>query len=67
MIVDWTLRNIFGQMLKLFIHENESENIVWETAAILSRGKMSLQNAMLTYTVKIFVGLAGAANIVHHQ
>ena len=27
--------------MKLFIHENTSENIVYETAAILSRGDMS--------------------------
>ena len=42
-IVNWTLRNKlrwnFNQTTKLFIHENASENIVCEKAAILSRGK----------------------------
>ena len=42
-IVNWTLRNklqwIFNQNLINFIHENASENIVCEMAAILSRGR----------------------------
>ena len=41
-IVNWTLRNKlqwnFNQNTKLFIHENTSENIVCEMAAILSSG-----------------------------
>ena len=40
---NWTLRNKlqwnFNQNAKLFIHENASENIVCETAAILSMGR----------------------------
>ena len=40
-IVNWTVRNKlqwnFNQNIKLFIHENASENIVCEMAAILSR------------------------------
>ena len=42
-IVNWTLRNkiqwSFNQSIKIFIHENASENIVCEMAAILSRGE----------------------------
>ena len=42
-IINWTLGNklqwIFNQNTKIFIHENASENIVCELAAILSRGK----------------------------
>ena len=42
-IVNWTLRNKlqwnFNQNTKLFIHENASEKIVCEMAAILSRGR----------------------------
>ena len=42
LIVNWTLRNKlqwnFNQNIKLFVHENASENIVCEMAAILSRG-----------------------------
>ena len=41
-IVNWTLRNklqwLSNQNIKLFIHENASQNIVCEIAAILSRG-----------------------------
>ena len=41
-IVNWTLRNKlqwnFSQNTKIFIHGNASEHIVWEVAAILSRG-----------------------------
>ena len=41
-IVNWTLRNKlqwkFNENIKLFIHENASENIVCEMAAILSGG-----------------------------
>ena len=41
--VNWTLGNKlqsnFNQNTKLFIHENASENIDYETAAILSRGR----------------------------
>ena len=41
-IANWTLRNKlqwnFNQNSKIFIQENASENIVWEMAAILSRG-----------------------------
>ena len=41
-IVNWTLRSKlqwnFNQNTKLFIHENASENVVFEKAAILSRG-----------------------------
>ena len=39
----WTLRSKlqlnFNQNTKLFIHENESENIICKMAAILSRGR----------------------------
>ena len=43
-IVNWTLGNklhwfLFYPNAKLFIHENASQNIVCEMAAILSRGK----------------------------
>ena len=42
-IVNWTLRNKlqwdFSKKTKLFIHENASEIIVCEMAAILSRGR----------------------------
>ena len=42
-IINWTLRNKlkwnFNQNKKIFIHENASENIVCEIAAILSRGR----------------------------
>ena len=42
-IVNWTLRNKhqwnLNQNTKLFIHQNASENIVCETAAILSSGR----------------------------
>ena len=42
-IVNWKLRNklqwIFNQNVKLFIHENVSENVICEKAAILSRGR----------------------------
>ena len=42
-IVNWTIRNKlmwnFNQNTKLFIRENESENIVCEMAAILSKGR----------------------------
>ena len=42
-IANWTLRDKlqwnFNQNTKLFIHENASENIVCEMAAILSRGR----------------------------
>ena len=31
----------FNQNIKLFIHENASENIICEMAAILSTGEMS--------------------------
>ena len=41
LIVNWTLRNklqwIFNQNIKISVHENASENIVCEMAAILSR------------------------------
>ena len=37
-IVNWTLMNNFNQNTKLFIHDNASEYIVCEMAAILSRG-----------------------------
>ena len=30
----------FNQNIKLFIHENKSENVVCEMAAILSRGRL---------------------------
>ena len=47
-IVYWTLRNKlqwnFNQNTKLFINENASENIVWETVAILSRGRSRLSH-----------------------
>ena len=42
-IVTWTLRNKrrwnFNQNTKRFVHENASENVVFEMAAILSRGR----------------------------
>ena len=42
-IFNWTLRNKlqwnFTQNTKLFIHEDASEYVVWEKAAILSRGR----------------------------
>ena len=45
-IVDWNPRNKFQRNLnltiKLFIHENASENIVCEMTAILSRGEDEL-------------------------
>ena len=45
-IVNWTLRNKlqwnFNQNTKPFIHENASENVVCEMAAILSRGRWVL-------------------------
>ena len=43
-IVDWTLRDKLqwnsNQKTKLFIHQNASENIVCQKAAILSRGRL---------------------------
>ena len=36
--VNWNLSDFFYQNSKLFMYENESEIIVWEVAAILSRG-----------------------------
>ena len=42
-VVNWTLRNKhqwnFNQIIKLFIHENASENIVCKMAAIFPRGR----------------------------
>ena len=40
--VNWNLSDFFFyQNRKLFMYENESKIIVWEVAAILSRGDMS--------------------------
>ena len=42
-IINWTLTDKlqwnFNQNTKLFIYKNTPENIIWEMAAILSRGK----------------------------
>ena len=47
-IINWTRRNKlqwnFNQNTKVFIHENASENIVCEMAAVLSWGRWVLDN-----------------------
>ena len=52
-IVNWTLRSnlqwIQNQNLKLFFHENASENIICEMAAILSRGRWVLTSLLSEY------------------
>ena len=69
-IVNWTLRNKlkrnFNQNTKLFIHENASENIVCEMAAILSRGrrdKRAWVNIPVTGTCIVLSLLANWKNI----
>ena len=57
-IVNWTLRNKFQwncyQNTKLFIHENVSENIICEMAAILSRGDELIAMSYQISIVKTF-------------
>ena len=63
-IDNWTLKNKFqwnsNQNTKLFIHENASENIVCEMAAILSRGNeliLEQQNREQQARVHIALGI----------
>ena len=68
-IVNWTPRNKlhwnFSQNTKLFIHENASEHIVCETAAILSRRDELLKN--LGYVLRVVTGEAGQGPPVQHD
>ena len=52
-IVNWTLGNKLqwnsDQNTKLFIHKNESENIICEIAAILSRGRWVWKQIILAH------------------
>ena len=58
-IVNWTLRNKlkwnFNQNTKLFIHENVSENIVYEMAAILSWGRWVKPSGWCVSTDALFL------------
>ena len=75
-IVNWTLRNKlqlnFNQNTKLFIHENASEDIICEMAAILSRGRwvnfsiMDIQEIteILCYIVKIMLSFSRPCHIL---
>ena len=66
--VNWTLRNKlqwnFNQNTKFFIHKNASENIVWETAAIWSRGRWVKHQEMHGCVVSI---VATDALVLKHQ
>ena len=79
-IVNWTLRNKlqwnFNQNTKLFIHENASEIIVGETAAILSRGRWLtgalasagrvLNGELDRFTLKLLSWIASISDSVSH-
>ena len=63
-IVNWTLRNKFqwnlNQNTKLFIHKDAFENVVYEMAAILSRGRCVKASHCMPYYVRhscLMVGL----------
>ena len=59
-IVNWTLRNKrqwnFNQNTKLFIHENASENIIFEMAAILSWGRWVVECQVVDCSLIIGTG-----------
>ena len=68
LIVIWTLRNKLlwnlNRNTKFFLHENAFENVVWEMAAILARGRGV--KGLSRYDEVLIAGRAGYRCVVCH-